>query len=497
MKFICTILKPGVSCRSLAIMASKLKILALTWNMSGADTLRTMQEWQNSSVGQLWMDWIKDQTKTDEKRTTPIDSFDIIVVGLQEVHRKSEFAKFLLYTINSHGRKEPGEIFLAAETKNKSLARLAGYSFDQHLHVFYKVKHDFVVSKRGSTCFGAVGSCVKGSVAIHLNRKDEHYIFVNSHFPFVSEEKKGDLARLAAYKSTVDKLLVQMRTIDDTEIPMEKVTVIWGGDFNYRTDRNMIPDDRKQSLSYNDRLSKFRKESDDLWPFNFGWRECGEVKRSADFKPSYQPTFKMVKLPRKSTLQEIFDHGRLRYNGDKKAYSRMRNPAWCDRIFVKPFDPKSLVCTTNKFSTGAVESDHDAVFAEITLSNVVAGTPIVQGRIEEWHEVSTDVAFADMMNVPACSVCARATHKMLSCENCGQHYCSKECQVWDWTTEDHSAFCIKGLGQMQFIDRASKSSHKGRPSPEKAHEMLINPPHGHITPKQKRYFGWIWGSRNK
>jgi hypothetical protein len=480
-------------------MASKLKILALSWNMSGSDTLRTMQEWQNSFVGQQWSDWITDKTNTHERRENPIHSFDIVVVALQEVHRKSGFAKFFLHAINTSGTTKPGEMFLAAEAKNKSLARLAGYAFDQHLHVFYKVKHGFTIAKRGSTCFGAGGSCVKGSVAVHLNRQDEHYIFVNSHFPFISVDGRGDLSRMGAYRSTVDKLLLQMRTVDGVEIPMDKVNVIWGGDFNYRTNRLNVIDTGKQSVVYEDRLNTLRSSGKGPWSYNLGWRDGDETKQSRNFKPSYEPTFRLVQLPKTASSKEIFESGQLRYLGSKKAYSLLRDPAWCDRIFTKPVAKATLSCRTNKFSTGSVESDHDAVFAEITLSNIVVGKPLVQSHIEEWHEVSNDLAFvfADLMEIPVCSVCARATQKMLSCEKCGQHYCGSECQVWDWTNEEHSTACANKKGETPHIDRVYKRSRKGAPSPEKAHEMLKNPPHGHITPRQQRYFGWIWGSRNK
>jgi len=436
-------------------MADKLSILTLTWNMSGIDTSRSVKEWENSIVGRHWIDWLQGKTQSTEKLSNKIGSFDIIVVGLQEVHRKSEFGRFFLKTINS-SISDPKEQYLAVEAKNKSLARFTGHSFDQHLHVFSKVKHHFAAPKRGSTCFGAGGSCVKGSVAIHLSRQDEHYIFVTSHFPFVAEDDRGDLARLAAYRQTVDKLLLEMRTIDGTEVPLDKVTIVWGGDFNYRTDRMVqFANIGRQSVLHKDRLNSIRALGKEPWAYNLGWRECGEVKQDARFKPSYEPTFRMIQLPKTATSAEIAEQGRLRYTGDKTAYSTKRKPAWCDRWFIKALAPENLSSKANKFSTGSVESDHDAVFAEISLSNVIPGRPLVQGHIEEWHDFTDIPVLSERVTIPICAVCTMATPQMRICAVCDQHYCSRDCQTWDWKKNDHSDVCAKGQGSRPCFDRVT------------------------------------------
>lgn len=384
---------------------SKLKILTLTWNMSGKDTSRSKESWEKSVVGQEWKNWLRGAgSNPNEALEGGTGQIDIVVVGLQEVHRNGQFGEFMLDALNaslSKSRKTPAQIaderFTMAVAKNKSAARLAGVSFDQHIYVFYRKRDGFSVAKRGSTCFGAGGSCVKGSVAIHLHRRNEHYILVTSHFPLGGDVGvEGDLARTAAYHSTMDNLMPQMLTVAGHSIPLDKATVVWCGDINFRTNRGSRGESTKQGDNYQDRLSLQRALGKAPFPYNQGWRESGETQQDSNFKPNYQPTCKMDKVKRK-VLNEgaMRSMARIRHEGLKDAYvmetkKGWRNPSWCDRVFIK--SPTSFSGKSNKFSTGSVESDHDAVFAELALSGVTVGEPLVQGAIEEWHDFLEDAA---------------------------------------------------------------------------------------------------------
>jgi len=97
------------------------------------------------------------------------------------------------------------------------------------------------------------------------------------------------------------------------------------------------------------------------------------------------------------------------------------------------------------------------------------------------------------MTTPVCSVCALADEAMKNCKDCGQFYCSVDCQKWDWTEMDHASLCDSAQGEREFIE--ARGGGRGHLTPEKAHEMLRHPPHGRpLTPRQKRYFGWVYGS---
>ena len=397
---------------------SSLKILTLTWNMSGEDTSRSADAWARSAVGAYWSRWLRGMSAgaSGEALEHGTNAFDVVALCLQEVHRKSQFDDFFLAELNRSlpkAGKTPAQVneqkFISTVAKNKSLARLAGHSFDQHLYLFYRANSGFSVAKRGSTCFGAGGSCVKGSVAMHLHRGGEHYIFVCSHFPLASVGLEGDIARNAAYRSTLEKLIAQMRTLHGTVLDSSDVTVVWGGDFNYRSERiplqfnDTIPPNEKQGDRYNDRLAALRAEGrPEPWPYNAGWRECTETTLDRRFKPNYQPTCRLVQLPRSAGSEEIVRQGRLRHEGLKAAYTLVtrdgsaRNPSWCDRIFIKPLDVRQLTCKSNKFSTGSVESDHDAVFAELTLALSAVGVSLVQGEIEEWHDFMDPAALGQL-----------------------------------------------------------------------------------------------------
>ena len=389
---------------------SKLRVLTLTWNMSGEDTSRSTAEWKRSTVGNEWMNWIRRRDYYRGGSSQALDrsvlDYDVIVICLQEVHRKSEFAEFFLDSLNNARNvgKTPSAIksdrYVMATAKNKSLARLAGSSFDQHLYLFYLSSAGFSVAKRGSTCFGAGGTCVKGSVAMHLHRSNEHYIFISSHFPMVSTGKEGDIARTAAYQQTEDKLILKMRTLSsETALSTDAVTVVWAGDFNYRTERiapgmdDTILDNEKQGDRHRDRLAQLRTTGAPApWPYTLGWRECSETgKQRGDFKPNYQPTCRFAQLKKTASQQSILASGHLRHEGWASAYTitksgKTRFPSWCDRVFFKPRQGVIIQCKSNKFSTGSVESDHDAVFADLELNGVQAGAPIKQGLIQEWHD---------------------------------------------------------------------------------------------------------------
>ena len=430
---------------------SNFKILTLTWNMSGADTSRSTAEWKRSEVGATWIEWIqgsktstpgqRPRSGTAEALPSLIQTYDVIAICLQEVHRSSQFAEFFVDELN-RALPEAGKSldqrraqkYTMSAAKNKSIARFAAQSFDQHLYLLFRLADGFTVAKRGSTCFGAGGTCVKGSVAQHLHRRGEHYIFVNSHFPVVSGEgrhsltvaerkeavarrERGETARLAAYHSTQDTLLKKMRTMNNTVIGESKVTIIWAGDFNYRTELagpSLPQPDELVTGFYRDRLNGVRTIGGGPWPAGTGWRECEGatitdsiiVPKSDDNEdgilkisrtrlgPSYTPTCRMNKV------KDVGATGlaRQRYTGVMEAYSDKRNPAWCDRVFIKPLDPRKLSCMANKFSSGSVESDHDAIFAEIVLSGVTVGEPAPEMPIEEWHdffELSEEGSSAD------------------------------------------------------------------------------------------------------
>ena len=58
---------------------------------------------------------------------------------------------------------------------------------------------------------------------------------------------------------------------------------------------------------------------------------------------------------------------------------------------------------------------------------------------------------------------------------------------------DHASLCDSAQGEREFIE--ARGGGRGHLTPEKAHEMLRHPPHGRpLTPRQKRYFGWVYGS---
>lgn len=365
-----------------------MRLLYLTFNMSGDDTARSAREWmaqskQPGTVPRQWRDFVNG---TIANSPDALDSYDVIAVALQEVQRKDGFGEFVGELL-----KEVDADYIGTVAKNKSLARFTGQSFDQHLYLFYRKNSGLSVVARGSTCFGKGKTCVKGSVGMHLHSNAGHYIFICSHFPFVSADESGNAARNAAYQQTMDKLVKRLLG----KVKSEDAFIVFGGDLNYRSFKLRGRETalfRGGSSNVTQLAAKFRANSlpasqlfiDSLsvqrstgrsqaFPVNT-WLECNQRPNDvgALFAPTYEPTCKMLseRSARKRNAQPA-DLAESRQSGKKSGYEdfEARTPSWCDRVFYNAADVR---CRAGKFAAGSVESDHDAVWSELITSQRTA-----------------------------------------------------------------------------------------------------------------------------
>jgi hypothetical protein len=95
----------------------------------------------------------------------------------------------------------------------------------------------------------------------------------------------------------------------------------------------------------------------------------------------------------------------------------------------------------------------------------------------------------------SCECCGRNEFELFVCKQClSTLYCSSACKNWDLEEGDHKLKCtgfigLEHNGQQHPSCIGRRASHI---SPEKAREMLRNPPHHRaLTDKQRKLFWWI------
>jgi hypothetical protein len=101
----------------------------------------------------------------------------------------------------------------------------------------------------------------------------------------------------------------------------------------------------------------------------------------------------------------------------------------------------------------------------------------------------------------SCLCCGEKEVQLFVCGRCQVNlYCSDTCKAWDWTEDGHGAQCKGFIGLKSSVRQ--RPSHRRRRasgiSPEKAYEMIHNPPHNRpLTDKQRRFFWWIVNGRGR
>jgi hypothetical protein len=100
------------------------------------------------------------------------------------------------------------------------------------------------------------------------------------------------------------------------------------------------------------------------------------------------------------------------------------------------------------------------------------------------------------VDVPLCSVCVLEGGSLV-CQ-CGTHYCSVECQRYDWAREDHGDECTPA-GWISNGKGTTSSGAVGKPvTLAKWREMAHHPPpHGHFASDKQRRYIWYMATRGK
>jgi len=408
---------------------SPLRLVALTWNMSGRDNARSLAEWRKDDIlHDKWANLVLLMTSGYGMNA------DVIVVALQEVYMAGSnvFGEYFGSLVQSNWMISANQ--LGHRVSNTStymgMVSSSAASFDQQLHVFWNRTRwpDLDIDKEAEVCFGTAlpflpASCLKASLGVRMwvrgKEKSTAPVFVvASHLPMVDTGIRGDAARTAAWQLTRDEVLRKQlypdrffemsRGIRDPRGPEETDavyndrvlasqeqnmphTTVWLGDLNFRTDQE-----------HGDRLTYLRQEEGHEMqallrayepsilsaPFSFarGWRECGQTQPPSPFeswRPRYTPTCKMRTLEDFMMMRQDRPEDRkerakalikARLNGDRLAYAQIheREPSWCDRIFSYSVthDQRhaTLWCDVRKAAGGMLLSDHDGVVAQLNLN---------------------------------------------------------------------------------------------------------------------------------
>ena len=95
----------------------------------------------------------------------------------------------------------------------------------------------------------------------------------------------------------------------------------------------------------------------------------------------------------------------------------------------------------------------------------------------------------------SCHSCGAKKFELFVCKNCvSTLYCSTTCKNWDLDEGDHKAKCTGVIGLNHNGQQRPSYRRRRAPdiSPEKAREMLRNPPHNRpLTDQQRKLFWWI------
>lgn len=342
-----------------------------TWNMSGRDARRTVDEWDASDAGGAWL------------AATDPANLRLVVVMLQEVHGKGQFGDFIAGKFKEHG-------YRALHVKNTSIARLFGEHFEQHMHIFIPpvLSRNFHASNKLSACFGDAKMCVKGTVAqfVQLRFAGGRYanlLFMCSHLPFKGAGKKGAQARVAAYRATINSVLTPaFARLSVQNATRENTTVVWGGDMNFRNalkDPNSGADTRWRKGSdpwdsglrpyVTDELTRARFHPDTpIFPPN-AWHEFGQPADlvAGDYVPEWPPTCKMLQT--KNANQTAHRLAIAREAGMPNAYDPDRLPSHCDRMFYTESadGPRVTKEEVTKNVSAALDSDHDVLHVNFVL----------------------------------------------------------------------------------------------------------------------------------
>ncbi len=302
-----------------------------TWNMNGF--VRSQRQWESILEGNpAWR-----QELLGGGRSA------IIALALQEVNSSDKLEGALESRLQAWF---PQAGYRRAQQKLRSVA---SRDFGQRLLVWMKRGLPLRGSpSKKSVCFGAAGTCVKGSLITQLPLPGgRSLLLVGSHLPFDPKaEDLGMKQRSAAFRRTRSEL-EKLRAGGEA-------LVVWGGDLNYRK----LPNGR-------DQLSQALKEGR---PPYQGFQE-------ADIY--FDPTCKMAQC-RRGAACPVCRTKSVSTKGEA-CYVATRAPSHCDRVLYAVLGataaqqaPSVSVTLYNTFfdqkSAITSHSDHDMVRAELQLS---------------------------------------------------------------------------------------------------------------------------------
>ncbi|KAK4429125.1 Type IV inositol polyphosphate 5-phosphatase 11 [Sesamum alatum] len=284
--------------------SSDVCVSIITWNMNG----QVRYEDVRKLVGKEW-------------------KYELVVIGLQEVPRRNVSDLLENALIESH--------VLLGKAVMQSLQLYVFGLKNSELYI-----RELKVDKQGVGGCGGLIRRKKGGVAIRINYKGIHMLFISCH--------------LSAHAHNVEERNSELRHISQSLFskswnPYAKPpqVTVWLGDLNYRLEgintfpaRNLIHRNLHRLLTSKDQLLQ---EAERGQVFN------GYYEGTLSFKPTYK-----------------YDVGTSEYDTSDK----VRVPAWTDRILYKVEDKDKIDATLHLYESieGIHSSDHKPVKAHLCLT---------------------------------------------------------------------------------------------------------------------------------